>query len=99
MTTYRIALANLRYPASPDESVALVEQAIASAARERADLVCFAECYVPGYRGLGHVPPPPDAAFVERAWAMIGAAAKRANVAVVLGTERVVDSISSCTAS
>ncbi len=91
MTTCRIALANLRYPASPDESIARVERAIANAASERADIVCFPECYVPGYRGLGHAPPPPDAAFLERAWAAIGAAAKRASVAVVLGTERLVD--------
>lgn len=90
MTTCRIALANLRYPANPDESIALVEHAIAGASRDRADLVCFPECYVPGYRGLGHTPPPPDAAFLERAWAAIAASAKRARVAVVLGTERLV---------
>jgi len=91
MTTCRIALANLRYPANPDESVTLVERAIAAASAEGADLICFPECYVPGYRGLGHAPPPPDPAFLERAWAAIAAAATTANVAVVLGTERVVD--------
>ena len=92
MTTCRIALANLRYPATPDASIALVEEAIATASREGADLVCFPECYVPGYRGLGHAPPPPDAGFLDRAWATIAAAAKRATVAVILGTERLVDS-------
>jgi len=35
--------------------------------------------------------PPPDAAFLERTWTAIGAAAARASVAVVLGTERIVD--------
>jgi predicted amidohydrolase len=89
MTTYRIALANLRYPATPDESVLLVEQAIADAGAERAGVVCFPECYVPGYRSAGRRVPPPDAGFQEAAWASIAAAAKRANVAVVLGTERV----------
>ena len=34
--------------------------------------------------------PPPDAAFLERAWSAVAAAAGRANVAVVLGTERIV---------
>ena len=31
MTTFRIALANVRYPATPDESVLLTEEAIAQA--------------------------------------------------------------------
>jgi predicted amidohydrolase len=35
--------------------------------------------------------PPPDAAFLERAWASVAAAAAKANVGVVLGTERLVD--------
>src|SRR6185503_12371911 len=91
MPTVRVALANLRYPHTPEDSVAHVERAIAQAGAERADLVCFPECYVPGYRGLGHAPPPADAAFLERAWAAIGAAAAKAGVSVILGTERVVD--------
>ena len=91
MTTVRIALANLRYPHTPDDSVARVERAVAQAGAERADLVCFPECYVPGYRGLGHAPPPPDPAFLERAWTAVGAAAAKAGVSVILGTERVVD--------
>ena len=54
MATVRVALANLRYPHSPEDSVARVERAIAEAGAARAQLVCFPECYVPGYRGLGH---------------------------------------------
>jgi len=91
MDPVRIALANLRYPATPEESVTLAEQAIAQTSRERAAIVCFPECYVPGYRGLGYAPPPPAAAFLERAWSVLAAAAAKANVAVVLGTERIAD--------
>ena len=91
MNLYRIALANLRYPATPEESVTLAAQAIAQASSERAEIICFPECYVPGYRGLGKSPPPPDAAFLERAWSAIREAAAKAGIAVVLGTERVVD--------
>jgi predicted amidohydrolase len=91
MAIVRIALANLRYPRTPDDSVACVERAISEAGAERAQLVCFPECYVPGYRGLGHVPAAPDPAFLERAWTAIAAAAARASVAVIVGTERVVD--------
>lgn len=87
----RIALANLPYPASPDQSIALVVDAVAGAGHAGARVVCFPECYVPGYRGLGHAPPAPDAAFLERAWSAIAQAAAAAEVAVVLGTERLVD--------
>lgn len=88
--TFRIALANIRFPATPAESVKLAEQAIDGAAAGHAGLVCFPECFVPGYRGPAKTVPPPDAAFLERAWSSITAAAARANIAVVLGTERVV---------
>ena len=60
MNPFRIALANFRFPATPEESVTLAEQAIAQAS-------------------------------IERAWAAVAAAAAKANVAVVLGTERVIE--------
>jgi predicted amidohydrolase len=91
MTTIRIALANLRFPDSPDDSVARTTRAIAEAGAAGAALVCFPECYVPGYRGLGHAPPAPDPGFLERAWSAVSEAAAKAGVAVVLGTERVSD--------
>src|SRR6266581_1108189 len=88
---FRIALANIRFPATPEESVTLAEQAIAQASTERAGIICFPECFIPGYRGMGKSPPPPDPAFLKRAWSAIAAAAAKANLAVVLGTERVDD--------
>jgi len=91
MTPFRIALANLRFPPTAEESVRLAEQAIAQASTERAGLICFPECYVPGYRGLGKSVPPPDPAFLDRAWSAIRVAAAKASVAVVLGTERIAD--------
>jgi predicted amidohydrolase len=87
----RIALANIQFPATPEESVTLAEQAIARASIERADIICFPECFIPGYRGTGKSVPPPDAGFLERAWSVIAAAAAKAHLAVVLGTERIVD--------
>lgn len=89
MSTARIALANLSYPADPAQSVTLAVDAIAGAGEAGADLICFPECYVPGYRTAARRSPPPDAAFLERAWATIAAAARDANVAVILGTEQV----------
>ena len=87
----RIALANLRFPASRDESVALAQQAVAEAGRQGAGIICFPECYVPGYRAENKRIPPPDQRFLERAWSLIADSAAKARVAVVLGTERVVD--------
>jgi predicted amidohydrolase len=91
VSLFRIALANLQFPATPNESIALAEQAIEQASMERVGLICFPECYIPGYRGMGRVPPPPDPAFLERAWAIIASAAAKARLAVVLGTERVIN--------
>ncbi|MDH4065627.1 MAG: carbon-nitrogen hydrolase family protein [Acidobacteriota bacterium] len=88
---FRIALANITFPATPAESVALAERAIADAALAGAELICFPEAYVPGYRAVGKPVPPPDQAFLERAWSTIAEAAARANVGVVLGTERIDD--------
>jgi predicted amidohydrolase len=88
-TTVRIALATPPYPASGEESVQIVEELIARASEQGAAVVCFPECYVPGYRGLGKTPPPPDAEFLESAWRRVAAAAAKAKIGVVLGTERV----------
>jgi predicted amidohydrolase len=89
MSTFRLALANLPFPARPEDSVASARQAIAEASAARADIVCFPECFVPGYRSAGKRFPPPDAAFLERAWSAVAEAAARGRVAVVLGTERI----------
>jgi predicted amidohydrolase len=87
----RIALANIRFPETPEESITLAERAIAEAAEGGAEIVCFPECFVPGYRAPGKGVPPPDADFLESAWDRIADAAGRTNVAVILGTERVVN--------
>ncbi|GMV08821.1 MAG: hypothetical carbon-nitrogen hydrolase family protein [Gemmatimonadota bacterium] len=90
MTTSRVALANLRFPRTPGQAVSLATSAVEAAGNAAADVVCFPECFVPGYRGMGKLPPPPDRVMLERAWGTIAAAARAANVAVVLGTERFV---------
>jgi predicted amidohydrolase len=88
---FRIALANLRIPASPEESVALAEQAVAQASASGAALVAFPECYVPGYRAGGWSAPPPDPAFLQRAWTALSRACALSKIAAVVGTERIVD--------
>src|SRR5690242_7566588 len=88
MSTVRIALANMRVPATPDESVRLATTAVAEARRRGADVICFPECFVPGYRWPGAPMPPHDPAFLERAWAEVANAARANRVTVILGTER-----------
>jgi predicted amidohydrolase len=91
ISTVRIALANLRVPSTPDDSVALATAAVADAGRRGAAVICFPECFVPGYRWPGQEAPQPDTAFLQRAWTAVADAARRAGVAVILGTERVTD--------
>jgi predicted amidohydrolase len=88
MNLFRIALANLRFPSTPEESIALAEHGIAQAGAEGAAIVCFPECFVPGYRGMGKVVAPYDGAFLKRAWSAVRDAAAKAKIAVILGTER-----------
>ena len=91
MDPIRIALANIRFPATPEESIALAAQAVDRAAAAGARIVCFPECFVPGYRGMGRTLPPPDPAFLERAWSVVADAAAAARITVILGTERLID--------
>jgi predicted amidohydrolase len=98
MNSFRIALANIPFPATPQDSVALALDAIADASSKRAGLVCFPECFVPGYRKKEKAVPPPDPVFLEAAWSRVAAAASKANLAVVLGTERILDGVLLATA-
>jgi predicted amidohydrolase len=97
MSTVRIALANIRRGGTPDESVILSTQAVAEAGRQGALVVCFPECFIPGYRWPGSTGSPtprmapPDPAFLERAWHAVADAARSAGICVVLGTERVTE--------
>jgi predicted amidohydrolase len=91
MSTIRIALANIRMPATRDESVHLATSAVAEAARRAARVVCFPECFIPGYRWPGASRPSPDSAFLNEAWAAVANAIRTAGITVILGTERVTD--------
>ena len=89
MTTTRISLANVRPASNPEESLSIVLQAIGEAAAGGASIVCFPECYVPGYRTQAPQSIP-DQAWLDRTWARVDEQASDAGIAVILGTERVV---------
>lgn len=88
----RIALANYPVAHDRDHSVELAVEGVREAAAHGASIVCFPEGYIPGYRRKVIPAVPPDAAFQERAWATVTEAAGQNGIAVILGTERVVDS-------
>jgi predicted amidohydrolase len=98
MTTFRIALANLVYPATPHDAVQRTLRAVEDAARAGARVVCFPEAYVPGYPWPGRNPERVDPSFLADAHATIAAAAGARGVGVVLGTERYVGSARRLTA-
>jgi predicted amidohydrolase len=86
----RIALANIRCPNTPEESVSLALKAIGQASVQDAHILCFPECFVPGYRRMGKTVPPADPEFLESAWSIVAEAAARGRITVILGTERLV---------
>ena len=91
MSVVRIALANVRVARTPDDSVHLATTAVADASRQSASVICFPECFVPGYRWPGRPAPPPDPAFLEGARSAIADAARGAGITVILSTERMTD--------
>jgi predicted amidohydrolase len=87
----RIALANLPFPQSREASVARACEAVDAASAAGAAIVCFPECYVPGYRAPDRVVEPAEPAWLASAIARVSEAALASRLTVVLGTERVTD--------
>lgn len=84
----RIALATLRHRRDPDEALHAVKTAMESAARKGAKLLCTAECYLPGLRGVEFDVAPPDAAFLARAERTLRETAATTGVGAIIGVER-----------
>lgn len=87
-TVVRIALANLPFPDAAADSVSRTLAAIEQAGAQSAQVVCFPECFVPGYRAPGRNVAPVEPAWLEHAWSRVAEAAANAGTAVILGTER-----------
>lgn len=90
MPLFRIALANLAPGPTREDALRRALDAIREAAEEGAQVVCFPECYLPGYR-IGSEAEPVDLNWLDKAWALVDQAAGTHRIAVVLGTERQVD--------
>ena len=88
MSIFRIALANVRFPSAPQESLEIALAAIEEASSGGAAVVCFPECIVPGYR-VGIANPAPDQDWLSDAWSEIDTKAAASGLYVILGTERI----------
>ncbi len=85
----RIALATLRFRPAPDDALLAVIGAMRAAAERKAKIICTAECYLPGLRGVGLDVAPPDAAFQARAERALREAAAETGVGAIVGCERI----------
>ena len=90
MPTFRLALANVPLAATADESVVLAQRAIRDASAAGAELVLsqVVRARLSPARQAGRAP---DADCLEAPGHQIAAAAAQGNVAVVLGTKRLMD--------
>src|SRR4029079_16398919 len=61
------------------------------ASRQRAEIICFPEAYLPGLRGQDFDVPPYDLAEEDRALHLVREWARSIGIAVILGMERIVD--------
>lgn len=73
-----------------EESRSLALDAISNAASGGASIICFPECYMPGYR-IGTASQSTDQGWLNNAWSQIDAQAANHSIAVILGTERLAD--------
>jgi predicted amidohydrolase len=86
-----VALASPRPAPTFEQSLEKVEWLVSEASARGADVVCFPEAYLPGLRGQDFEVPPFDRAQQEKALRLAAEWARRHDVAVILGTERISD--------
>ncbi len=84
-----VALASPRVATTFDEGLEKVEWLVSEASARGADVVCFPEAYLPGLRGQDFEVPPFDQGDQQRALRLAAEWARRHEVAVILGMERI----------
>jgi predicted amidohydrolase len=89
MATVRIAVASTPLTATLDEAVPAAIAAVEETGRLGARIVCLPEAAIPGHRSQARPVPDVTQAALDDAVAAVGAAARRAGVVAIVGTERV----------
>jgi predicted amidohydrolase len=82
-----IALASPRVASSVEDALDRIRQSLSDAAARGAEIVCFPEAYLPGYRGLDFDVAPFDPTQQARALEAVTQLARTFKVATVLGME------------
>lgn len=88
MTTVRLAVASTPLTATLEEAVPVAVAAIEEAGRLGAAIVCLPESVVPGHRVQARAVPAYSGAALDAAMDAVAAAARRAGVVAVVGSER-----------
>ena len=83
----RIALAALRHPDSVSHGVEKLTNVLHDCGRQKVDLVCFPETYLPGLRGADVPLPPPDQPQMEDGLRELRSQCRRTAVAAIVGLE------------
>ena len=91
MTNVRIALASIPLTRTIEDALAAIAPAVEQAAEAAASIVCFPEAALPGHRMQHSEPPAYEQADLDRAVSLVRLAAMANGIAVVLGTELVVE--------
>ncbi|WP_168563723.1 carbon-nitrogen hydrolase family protein [Crateriforma spongiae] len=90
MPSIRIALANVQPARHADHALEIVLETMVAAATGGASIVCFPECFLPGYRTEPSVSRPSET-WLDQAWAVVDDKAADLQIGVILGTERVAE--------
>jgi predicted amidohydrolase len=80
----RVALASPPFPKSIHDGLFQVERFIKDAVKERAEIICFPESYIPGYHGLGYEVEKPKPQQMQSALATVCELARKYFIAVIL---------------
>ena len=88
---YRIALAALKGPKSVQDGVSKIQDVLDTCRKQKVQIVCFPETYLPGLRGADFTLPEPDQKQQESALQEIGRTCRQASVAAIVGMEWVSD--------
>ena len=83
----RIALAAVRLAKSVPDGVDTIRRVLGECTKRKAEIVCFAETYLPGLRGFDFELSAPDQALMEEALRELRAGCRESRVAAIVGME------------
>lgn len=86
-TLVRVGLASIRLANDVESGVAKIKETLAQCGKQKVDLVCFPETYLPGLRGADRNLPPIDQPAMEQALNEIATECRKQKVTAIVGIE------------